>query len=417
VNGDAGEIRLARARFQKGSLRKEQRKAGATWVLRFYVTRREDGKRVERTVAVGLFRKFSSEAKAWEEVDRLRLLDTVNRDSDSRGRPIQFADIAAHYVRYELGDQSKVMIPRSHSTVSNYRRNLSNRILPRWGKKAALSITSVDIEHWLLGLREEGLANQTCARLKAIMSLVYAHAQRHKLIPAGAENNPLTHKKDGGAGVRCPTKSNYESIVISPSQAYAIWSRLPLAESTLTLLAAATGLRISECLGLQWRDIDLEAQVIRVHRSWAGGKIGKPKTQASRGTVPCGETLMRHLQRWREESPYAQDSDWCFPSFKLKGKQPRVANMLVEDHLRPAAIDAGVLKPDAEGEKVRFGFHTLRHSLASFLVSQNVNPTVVQKTLRHSNVATTLGLYSHASNPERLSAQKVFFGAVSDTMQ
>ena len=371
---------------------------------------------MERTVCVGLVRKLPSEARAWEEVDRQRLLDTVNQDCDFRGRPISFADSAAHYVRYELGDQSKVMIPRSHSTVRNYRRNLSKRIIPRWGKKAALSITSVDIEHWLLSLREEGLANQTCARLKAIMSLVYAHAQRHKLIPAGAEYNPLTHKKDGGAGVRCPTKSNYESIVISPSQAYAIWSRLPLAESTLTRLAAATGLRISECLGLQWRDIDLHAQVIRVRRSWAGGKIGLPKTEASRGTVPCGEALTRQLESWRKESPYAQDSDWCFPSFKLKGKQPRVGNMLVEDHLRRAAIAAGVLKPDDEGEKVRFGFHILRHSLASFLVNQNVNPTVVQKTLRHSNVTTTLGLYSHASNPERLSAQNAFFGAVSETV-
>jgi integrase len=53
-----------------------------------------------------------------------------------------------------------------------------------------------------------------------------------------------------------------------------------------------------------------------------------------------------------------------FASTRLKGKQPRVANMLVEDHLRPAAV-ADVLK---EGEKVRFGFHNLRHSLASFLV-------------------------------------------------
>jgi len=115
-----------------------------------------------------------------------------------------------------------------------------------------------------------------------------------------------------------------------------------LAESTLTLLAAATGLRISECLGLQWRDIDLQAEVIRVRRSRAGGKIGLPKTEASRGTVPCEEALTRQLESWRKEGPYAQDSDWCFPSFKLKGKKPRVANMLVEDHLRPAAIAAGV---------------------------------------------------------------------------
>ena len=57
---------------------------------------------------------------------------------------------------------------------------------------------------------------------------------------------------------------------------------------------------------------------------------------------------MRHLQHWRAESAYAQDSDWCFFSFKLKGKQFRVANLSVEDHQRPAAIATGVLKPDDE---------------------------------------------------------------------
>jgi integrase len=87
--------------------------------------------------------------------------------------------------------------------------------------------------------------------------------------------------------------------------------------------------------------------------------------------------------------------------------------MLVADYLRPIALELGILR---EGEKTRFGFHVLRHSLASFLISQKVNPTVVQKTSRHSNVASTLGLYSHASNPDRLSAQTAFFGAVLETV-
>ena len=61
-----------------------------------------------------------------------------------------------------------------------------------------------------------------------------------------------------------------------------------------------------------------------------------------------------------DSSETSQASDWVFPSFRCKGKQPRTANMLVENHLRPAAVAAGVLK---DGEKVRFGFHNLRHSL------------------------------------------------------
>jgi integrase len=76
--------------------------------------------------------------------------------------------------------------------------------------------------------------------------------------------------------------------------------------------------------------------------------------------------------------------------------------MLCSDHLRPAAIAAGVLEEDQD---VRFGFHTMRHSLASFLVGRGENPTVVQKLLRHSNVTTTLGLYSRAPNQDRLTAQ------------
>jgi integrase len=74
--------------------------------------------------------------------------------------------------------------------------------------------------------------------------------------------------------------------------------------------------------------------------------------------VPLHALLAEFLQEWKNTTPYFQPENWVFASFKLKGRQPRTANMLVEDHLPPAAIRAGVL---TEGEKVRFGFHNLRH--------------------------------------------------------
>lgn len=397
-------------RFQRGSLRKEERANGATWVLRFYATRPEDGKRVERTVAVGLVQHLPSESAAWQEVHRQRLLDTVNNGKGNVGRKITFAEIASHYQKYELEDQANVVIPKSHNTVDNYRRNLRKRIVPRWGKRVATGIESLEIEQWLQSLRREGLSNPTCARLKNIMSVVYTHAQRHKLIPLGVQYNPVAPHKEGGAGVRCPVKSDYESISITPLQAYQIWSRLPLMESTLCLLAACTGLRISECLGLKWEDVDFGGQVIKVRRSWSGGQVGKPKTEGSKGTVPCGPELMVHLQTWRENTVYGVDNDWVFPSTRMNGKQPRVANMLVSDWIRPAAVAAGVLKAD---QKVRFGFHTLRHSLASFIARENQNPAVAQKMLRHSNLSTTLGVYTHVPQQDRLDAQSLFFAAAS----
>jgi len=72
------------------------------------------------------------------------------------------------------------------------------------------------------------------------------------------------------------------------------------------------------------------------------------------------------------------------------------------DHLRPAAVKVGVLK---QGEKVRFGFHNLRHSLASFLVRNGTDVKTVQKMLRHSDVSTTLGIYAHSMSEDRLAAQ------------
>jgi integrase len=213
------------------------------------------------------------------------------------------------------------------------------------------------------------------------MMLVYKSAQRYGLISRGEEHNPIRF-------VRCKTTSAYEAITVTPAQAYAIWSRLPEPQSTLVLLCAATGLRISEALGLQWGDVDVKGRVIQVRRTWTGGKVGRPKSPASQAAVPCGAVLAAHLTQWQTETPYAAPSDWIFASFRMKGKQPLTGNILVEDYLRPAAVAVGVLKKD--DTTTRFGFHNLRHSLASFLVSQGTDPKTVQGLLRHSDVKTTL---------------------------
>ena len=382
------------SRYQRGSLRQESRKGGATWVLRFNTNRPEDGRRVEHTIAVGLVSEYPSESAAWAEVNRLRLHEQINKP-DYKGS-VTFADLAQHFITNELGDQADAVDPKSHTTVGGYKRNLKLHILPKWGKRIALGIEPLEIEAWLKTLkRNQRLENPTLDRQRRIMSLVYKSAQRYGLVPRGEEHNPLRF-------VRCKTTSDYEAITITPRQAWEIWSRLPEPESTLTLLAASTGLRISECLGLQWADVDFTSQVIQVRRTWTAGKVGLPKSQASQAAVPLHPLLARYMEAWHNATPYAGETDWVFPSFKLKGQKPRVGNMLVEDHLRPAAIAAGVLN---DGESVRFGFHNLRHSLASFLVQAGKDPKTVQTLLRHADVHTTLQIYAHSRNEDRMTAQ------------
>ncbi len=132
--------------------------------------------------------------------------------------------------------------------------------------------------------------------------------------------------------------------------------------------------------------------------------------------------LAEFMQSWKNQSPYSKDSDWVFPSFKLDGKQPRLQGMIVKDYLRPAAARAGVLSSRVEetnGKKAMvindertFGFHALRHSLATFLVAKDVDPKTVQAMLRHANVTTTLQLYAKSVDGKRLKAQEQVLAAM-----
>lgn len=335
-----------RGRHQRGWLRTETRNEGEMWMLFFRMTRESDGKRVEHKVPVGLVRDFPSKASAWAEVDRQHLHSQIN--------------------------------------------------IPRWGQRVALGIQPLEIEQWLSGLkRQDDLENPTLDKTRRVMNLVYKHAQRYGLIPRGEESNPLRF-------VRCKTTSDYEAIILTPQQAFGLLMDLPEPQRTLTLLAAGTGLRISECLGLQWQDMSFERSLIHVRRTWTERKVGAPKSKASQAPVPLHPLLADFLLGWKRQTPYAQPADWVFASFKLKGRQPRVANMLVQDYIRPAAVKAGVLAKD---DPRRFGFHNLRHSLASFLVRTKTDPKTVQALLRHADVRTTLQLYAHSVTEDRLAAQ------------
>lgn len=88
--------------------------------------------------------------------------------------------------------------------------------------------------------------------------------------------------------------------------------------------------------------------------------------------------------------------------------------MLVEDYLRPAAVKAGV--PELQDRHiVRFGFHNLRHSLASFLVDSGTDPKTVQDMLRQADVETTLKFYAHSKHETKLAAQAQVLQAILQT--
>lgn len=274
-------------RRQRGWLKKESRIRGETWVLYFRTTRESDGRRVENKIPIGLVHDFPDKSAAWAEIDRLHL--QINPVDSRRG--VTFADLAMHYAEHELIEGSESIDPKAHSTIQGYKRVLRNRLLPRWRNRIALGIEPLEVEEWLTALKqEEDLANPTLDRMRRVMSMVYRHGQRYGLIPRTQESNPMRF-------VRCKTTSSYEAMILTPEQAYAIVRNLREPERTLTLLAAGTGLRISECLGLQWQDVSFADAMIHVRRTWTCGQVGLPKTKTSKGPVP-----LHPLVRARKQS-------------------------------------------------------------------------------------------------------------------
>lgn len=134
-------------------------------------------------------------------------------------------------------------------------------------------------------------------------------------------------------------------------------------ERLLTLLVAVTGLRIGEVLALRWKHVDWDKFRIYVVSNFVRGKFGEPKSAASKKPVVLHSLVMGLLKNWRETTAYAGDEDFIFASARLKGKAPRVPNMLVEEYLRPAAKQA-IAIPDGH----RFGFqkHLRQEPLNSF---------------------------------------------------
>ncbi len=165
----------------------------------------------------------------------------------------------------------------------------------------------------------------------------------------------------------------------------------------MVLLAAATGLRASELLGLKWQDINFDSLEISLNRGVVHQVIGDLKTEASRKPLPLDPDLAQSLLAWRRMSPFDREHDWVFASPALRGKQPYWPENLLRRHIRPAAKRCGINTP--------IGWHTFRHSYATHLKANGEDVKVVQESLRHANSRITLDTYTQALTPAKREAQ------------
>ena len=299
------------------------------------------GQMMERSRVIGP--ATLTDQEAWQQVGVLKQEGEISMDGDTPSLKIIFREIAHYYLANK--EWKKPSTKDLHTQVIN------GLLVPRFGDEVAVEIKPKSIKSWLRSL---GVEEPTQYKYKSIMGGVYRFAQAEDLLPRGEQYNPVSYV----IGIASTTDD--EPAVFTPEQTLRVLDLLPQPVYTLLVLVAATGLRISEALGLRWRAILWERAQIRIRDGWVHGTLQEgAKTKLSKSQVTMHPILAAVLTAWRGETMYAEDDDFVFASEKLGGEQPRSGSMLVEDYLRPAAIAAGIIRVehgntyDEDGELIK----------------------------------------------------------------
>lgn len=325
---------------------------------------------------IGNVLELRTKAAALQACESLR--STINRETIN---PKRFGELATHYTEKELPTKT----PYTSEVYGGY---LKTWILPQWKDHGLSDIRTVAVEEWLKTLP---LADGTKAKLRNLMHSMYNHAMRWEF----TDRNPITL-------VRQSSKRTTAPEVLTVAELNALLKELDEPWRTAVFVAVTTGLRVSELLALRWEDVDFTTEEIRPCRGVVRQNLGVMKTEASRKPLPLDDGIAQVLLRWRSVCPFNQGTDYIFGSLAKGGKQPYWPNAAMEDHIRPAALRAGILK--------RIGWHTMRHTFGTLVKSQGADVATTQALMRHANVSITMDRYVQAIGEAKRTAQRNIVG-------
>ncbi len=370
------KITHKRDRYQAGSLTTETRSNGPhVWIYRWRETG-NGGKSVQRKRVIGTKKEYPTETSARRAIDALQL--DINAEVVSTSL-LTIGQLAQHYKATELA------IGKSAKTQETYKQHIRDYIVPRWANERISSISAHRVEEWLGPIDKAG---GTKTKTKQVFSCLYQHAMRH----GWADRNPIRE-------VRQSAKRQREPDVLSPEELMALFRVVPGYARVMVVVAAITGLRRGELVGLKWADVDYANGKLYIRRSIVDQVAGDPKTEASRKPLPLESALAATLQQWNHETPYKEQEDWVFASPYALGKKPYWPQTVLEKIIRPAALKAGISKV--------IGWHTFRRTAAT-LYAQEESVKTAQELMRHATPATTFGLYAQGIESEKRGAQNRF---------
>jgi integrase len=130
--------------------------------------------------------------------------------------------------------------------------------------------------------------------VRAIMTRIYNYAEGHGLWEEG-KRSPVSRAKLG------KKRHKYERKILSFEETARVLARLEEPYQLIIETCIATGARISEVLGLTWKNVDLAAGTIKIEQRVWHQDVGQPKTEGSRRVLGIGEIVDRYRTKQVED--------------------------------------------------------------------------------------------------------------------
>lgn len=416
-------------------------KRGNVWQYRFEIAQ-VDGKR-KRISKSGFKTKKEATIAGNEAVTNYNNTGLCFKASE-----VSFADYLDYW------QENYCNMSMKYNTQVNNMYLINKYIKPTLGDFRLKAITPARMQEYVNGLKIKGLQRGTINKIYHALSSAFSYAvEPLELI----QYNPCQN-------IKLPTFTDTPKetrFIITPEQFSTIIERFPASSPYYLplMIGYYTGARLSECFALTWQDIDFKNQTITINKtillrsykivdgktilcSKNGEKsawyFSNTKTAKSVRTIKIGNTLYNVLKQARynqrkNEMFYGGEYTKAYKQKDVDGagnilyrivELPKsqennlesVEFVCIRENGQLVSLNA-IQRPTATINKelgIPFNYHSLRHTHATTLIENGANIKDVQERLGHSNVQTTLDIYTHNTDTMRSQSVDIFENAVKE---
>jgi integrase len=261
--------------------------------------------------------------------------------------------------------------PYKPSTARGYEQLLRSYVIPALGSWKLSDLQRRDVQDFVDGLRGQGLSPSTIANVLDPLRVIYRRAIRRDEVALDPTEN-----------LDLPAIRGRRDRIEPPERAHELLAALPDSERALWAVALFCGLRRGELRGLQWTNVDFEAGVVRVERSWdpVKGPVDV-KTGAGRRAVPMAFVVRRELRAH-------------------KTRTGRDADDLVFGRTAADAFFASTIRSRANKAWKAAGLepitpHEARHCAISYFIAAGLDWKQISTWAGHGDVRQTWNRYGH----------------------